>query len=196
MGIWEDLKAGKDITKTYSTRRRLGIETDAFIQNKLREVLETDEKVLKTLVGRSDHTLILTNKKIVYLSGTTVYHMIYPYETIKDVRWTDKGYGASVFNLDTTLGAKVLYGLSKADASEAIKIINDFSSGKKVEEFDFQLLKAGLRDAGLLVYSVVCSNCNKDLVLPESGSAIRCKSCSKEIHALDIYNRVRSVFLE
>jgi len=196
MGIWEDLKAGKDIAKTYATKRRSGIETDAFVQNKLREVLEADEKVLKTLVGRSDHTLVLTNKKIVYLSGTTVYHVIYPYETVRDVGWTDKGYGTSVFNLETTLGAKVLYGISKDDANEAIRIINDLSSGKKVEELDFQLLKSGLKDAGLLVYSVICPNCNKDLVLPESGSTVRCKSCSKEILAVDIYIRIRSVFLE
>ena len=196
MGIWEDLKAGKDITKTYSPKRRSGIETDAFIQNKLREVLEADEKVLKTLVGRSDHTLVLTNKKIVYISGTTVYHTVYPYETVRDVRWTDKGYGTSVFNLDTTLGAKVLYGISKEDANEAIKIINDFSRREKAEEFDFQLLKSGLRDAGLSVYSILCPNCNKDLVLPESGSKVECKSCGKEISAIDIYNRIRELFFE
>ena len=134
MGIWEDLKAGKDITKTHSAKRRLGVETDAFIQNKLRDVIESDEKVLKTLVGRSDHSLILTDKKIVYLSGTTVYHTVYPYETIRNVRWTDKGYGTSVFNLETALGAKVLYGVSKTDASEAIKIINDHVGGEKVAD--------------------------------------------------------------
>ena len=139
--------------------------------------------------------MILTDKKIVYLSGTTVYHTVYPYETIRNVRWTDKGYGTSVFNLETALGAKVLYGVSKTDASEAIKIINDHVGGEKVaDKFEFKTLRLGLKDAGLLVYSVLCPNCNKDLVLPESGSAVRCKSCGKEISATDVHNRIRSLF--
>lgn len=208
MGFWEDLRTGKELAKitAATSPKNKPVENSAYFEKKMGELLEQDEKILMTLVGKHNHTLVLTDRKAVYLSGTTEYHLVYPYESIKNVTWTDKGYGTSFMEVKTTLGTKDLYGIPKDDAVKAIKLMKQMVGTEKKDDevaaaavagqskFDFKLLKDGFARGGLGVYTILCPECCASLTLPDNGDAVKCMKCGKNITAFNIYERLRALF--
>lgn len=197
MGIWEDLSSGKNIEKalgsrwTSSSSRAQKIDHKTHLQRKISELTEEGESALKILVGRSDHTLVFTDRKVIYISGTTMYHLLYPYGAVKYVRWTDKGYGTSVFMLSSSMGSKELYGIPKEDAQEAVSVVNQ-CQGAGSDSLDFSYIKCKLNTV-FNQYTLACPKCQGDLVFPAEGCKLKC-SCGKELTAYEINSLLKKAF--
>ena len=58
---------------------------------------------------------------------------------------------------------------------------------------DFTWLRGEMERGGLLLSAVKCPQCGGNLELPKSGDVVNCKYCGSSVHAVDVFDKLKSL---
>lgn len=96
---------------------------------------------------------------------------------------------------EAQLGVK-LGELAKVIVSELSELHEQMLHPRQVNlnvNMDFSWLRTEMEKGGLLLTTVKCPQCGGKLELPKSGDLVSCKYCGSVIHAVDVFDKLKTL---
>lgn len=200
----------------------LVLEIDEKVLTRWKGTVETFEKSVVTkgrirkkhkiveARGKEDGLLILTSRRLLWVNkkgrvGKT-YRVTYeiPFEGIRSISG-----GGAVRKFISLIDSEDEYWFRLSGKYSSLEFFRpllrsvmdarekEIESEKKKARvhvmIDFSSLADHMKEGGLVLQTVKCTECGGPLKLPESGNEIICEHCGCTVHAQDIFEKIESL---
>jgi rubrerythrin len=85
----------------------------------------------------------------------------------------------------------------RSNISEAIakrkSEVKEQQNREQVITTDFSWLRDYMQKGGLLLTTFKCPSCGGNITIPESGGVVKCPFCGSDVHAIDIFKKVKEL---